>query len=73
MAFAGLLRGYASELIAKAREEDAAGLELGASARVVGPQQIESPVSMVAPPAGHPASGCVAAEEVPAGKNHFVP
>jgi hypothetical protein len=60
-------------LIAKARDEDAGGLEFRAPARVVEPLQIESPVSRVAPPAGHPASGCVAAEEVPAGKNHFVP
>jgi CheY-like chemotaxis protein len=73
MAFAGLLRGYASELIAKSRQEEAAGSESGAPTRVEDPLRSPVPQSMPEPSMGRPASVSVGLEADPAGKNHFVP
>jgi CheY-like chemotaxis protein len=73
MAFAGLLRGYASELAAKVLQAAPASVESHAVAQVADPMQSASPQPIAELSVGRLESGSVGLEPGSAGKNHFVP
>ncbi len=73
MAFAGLLRGYASELTAQARLDEPASLEADASARGEGPLRGSPAQPVLTQSVGGLGVGTTGVDQPSAGKNHFVP
>lgn len=73
MAFAGLLRGYASELAAKVHQAAPASQGPDAVVRVADAMRSATPQPIAEPSAGRPTSASIGLEADPAGKNHFVP
>ena len=73
MAFAGLLRGYASELAAQARQGESASLEVDASARVEDPLRGSPQHPVLMQSVGGIGIGTAGVDQPSAGKNHFVP
>jgi CheY-like chemotaxis protein len=73
MAFAGLLRGYATELVAQSRKVEAELAAAETGARLEGPVQSMPEQPVFPQPVGGLGVEASGGDQVSAGKNHFVP